>query len=253
MIALISLFMILILSLTVIRIGAISLELTGVAPEVASFQAQSAFSGAGFTTTESETIVNHPVRRKIIRRLILVGSAGITSVMATVILTFAQFDMENIGYRSILLCSGLLIVYFIARSKLLYKVLKGVIVRALSMNKSLVLHDYYEILGVAKGYSVSRITMKPDGWAVGSQIKDLNLNGEGTLILSIHRQVDGEDTFLIPQGETEILSGDELTVYGRCASGQCFASRPKGPEGDARHEKHVAEEKRLTQLQEATS
>ena len=71
MIAIIGLFVILILALMVIRIGAIALELTGLSTDVAAFQAQSAFSGVGFTTSESESIVNHPVRRKIIRTLIL--------------------------------------------------------------------------------------------------------------------------------------------------------------------------------------
>jgi hypothetical protein len=46
---------------------------------VAAFQAQSAFSGAGFTTQESETIVTHPLRRRIVRLLILLGSVGISS------------------------------------------------------------------------------------------------------------------------------------------------------------------------------
>lgn len=66
MIAIIGLCIILILALTGIRVGAIVLELTGLSTDVAAFQAQSAFSGAGFTTSESESIVNHPVRRKII-------------------------------------------------------------------------------------------------------------------------------------------------------------------------------------------
>ena len=41
MIAIIGLFIILILSLTVVRIGAIALELTGLSTDVAAFQAQS--------------------------------------------------------------------------------------------------------------------------------------------------------------------------------------------------------------------
>ena len=40
-----------------------ALKLNGLSAEVATFQAQSAFSGAGFTTSESEAIVSHPLRR----------------------------------------------------------------------------------------------------------------------------------------------------------------------------------------------
>src|SRR4030042_6230482 len=88
MVALFSLLIIVILSIIVIRIGAIALELTGLSAEIASFQAQSAFSGVGFTTLESEAIVTHPVRRRIIRILILLGSAGVTTSMATLVLAF---------------------------------------------------------------------------------------------------------------------------------------------------------------------
>ena len=69
MAAIIGPLIILAISLTTVRIGAIALELTGLSYEVAAFQAQSAFSGAGFTTSESENIVAHAVRRKIIRIL----------------------------------------------------------------------------------------------------------------------------------------------------------------------------------------
>lgn len=71
MIAVIGLLIIILISIIAIRIGSIALELTGLSPEIASFQAQSAFSGVGFTTEESEAIVIHPLRRKIIRVLIL--------------------------------------------------------------------------------------------------------------------------------------------------------------------------------------
>jgi len=73
MVALFSLLIIISLSIIVVRVGAVALELTGLSSEIASFQAQSAFSGVGFTTTESEALVSHPVRRRIIRGLILLG------------------------------------------------------------------------------------------------------------------------------------------------------------------------------------
>ena len=53
MIAIASLLVILTLSLGIVRVGAVALELTGLSKEIASFQAQSSFSGAGFTTSES--------------------------------------------------------------------------------------------------------------------------------------------------------------------------------------------------------
>ena len=64
MLALISLFVVVLASLLVTRVAAVMLTLTGLSAQSARFQARSAFSGAGFTTSESEAITNHPVRRR---------------------------------------------------------------------------------------------------------------------------------------------------------------------------------------------
>lgn len=66
------------LSILVTRVAtvALTLTLTGLSRESAKFQARSAFSGAGFTTTESEDVVNHPIRRRVIMSLMLIGNAG---------------------------------------------------------------------------------------------------------------------------------------------------------------------------------
>lgn len=88
MVALFGLLTIIIISIVLVRIGTTALELTGISPDVASFQAQSAFYGVGFTTSESESIVTHAIRRKIVGVLILVGSVGFTSSVATLVLTF---------------------------------------------------------------------------------------------------------------------------------------------------------------------
>lgn len=248
MIALISLFIILILSITVVRIGATALELTGISPEVAAFQAQSAFSGAGFTTTESESIVTHPVRRRIIRMLILLGSVGITSVIATVILTFTDSSDNNMWGRSGLLLTGLILIYILARSKWIGALMKKIIVKALSLNKNLQLHDYYEILGISKGYSISRMKIHADNWTNGKMLKDLDLNKEGTLVLSVHRHTDGEEKFIVPNGDTQIETGDELTVYGRCSGSECLFNRPQGSEGDKAHAKQCLEADQITNI-----
>jgi len=124
MIALIGLLMIVMISITIVRIGAVALELTGLSHEVADFQAQSAFSGVGFTTSESESIVNHPVRRKILRMLILVGSAGITTTIATFVITFVGQSQTDIAYRGMYLIGGLIVIYLFSRSKFITKMMK---------------------------------------------------------------------------------------------------------------------------------
>jgi hypothetical protein len=81
-IALVSLFVIIVGSMIVVRIATAMLVLTGLSPEVARFQARSALTGVGFTTSEAESVVGHPVRRKIVMTLMLIGSAGVITAVA---------------------------------------------------------------------------------------------------------------------------------------------------------------------------
>jgi len=56
------------LSIVIIRVATSALVMTGMAHESARFQARSAFLGVGFTTAEAESVVSHPVRRRIVER-----------------------------------------------------------------------------------------------------------------------------------------------------------------------------------------
>jgi NhaP-type Na+/H+ or K+/H+ antiporter len=96
MLAILSLLVILSLSLLITRVATVALTYTGMSRESARFQARSAFTGTGFTTSESEKIVTHPVRRRIILLLMLFGNAGIVAVVTSLILTFVG---EETGTR----------------------------------------------------------------------------------------------------------------------------------------------------------
>lgn len=89
MIAIATLFVVVMLALLVTRMATVALMATGVPYDVARFQARSAMTGVGFTTSESESVVNHPIRRRIILTLMLLGNAGLVTIMASVILSFA--------------------------------------------------------------------------------------------------------------------------------------------------------------------
>lgn len=80
MAALLSVLATVTLSLLITRIASEAMVFTGLSAQAAQFQARSAFTGAGFTTQESEQATNHPVRRRIIMWLMLLGNAGIVTV-----------------------------------------------------------------------------------------------------------------------------------------------------------------------------
>src|SRR4051794_41975718 len=73
----------------------------------ARFQARSAFTGSGFTTRESESVVDHPVRRKVIMWLMLLGNAGVVAAAGSLIIGFrgAGSDVWRVPWLApLLLC-----------------------------------------------------------------------------------------------------------------------------------------------------
>lgn len=95
MIAILTLLIIITISLLVNRIATVALAFTGLSRETARFQARVAFTGAGFTTSESELITSHPVRRQIVMMLMLLGNAGLVTVVATLMTGFVNINDDT--------------------------------------------------------------------------------------------------------------------------------------------------------------
>jgi hypothetical protein len=85
MTAVFPLLVVMTISWTIVQVGAVMYELTGMKRTNAKFESLSAFTGTGFTTRDAESAVNLPVRRKITSALMVLGYAGTASVVATVL------------------------------------------------------------------------------------------------------------------------------------------------------------------------
>lgn len=243
-IALMTFLLVILFSIVVVRVGTVALKMTGLARDVAAFQAQSAFSGVGFTTSESEYVVSHPVRRRIIRILMLLGSAGLTSAMATLVLTFIGRTPVEMAFRGLWLALGLVALYVFARSKLVDRGLSWVIERGLERWTHIRVYDYEQLLGLSKGFTISQFKVREDSWVAGKKLRDLKLDEEGVLVLSIYRKVDGEEKFVgAPNGDTEVMTGDVLVCYGPEEAILNLSKRLKGVKGDMEHAEAIARER----------
>ncbi|MCD6488642.1 MAG: TrkA C-terminal domain-containing protein [Desulfurococcales archaeon] len=241
--ALISFLLVILFSIIVVRIGTVALKMTGLSRDVAAFQAQSAFSGVGFTTSESEYVVSHPVRRRIIRILMLLGSAGFTSAMATLILTFVGTTPGEMLVRGVWLAIGLLLLLVFGKSKLVDRGLSWIIERALERFTNIRLYDYEQLLGLSKGYTIAQFKVKGDSWLAGKKLRELRLWDEGVLVLGIYRRMNGRELFLgAPHGDTVIKAGDVLICYGPEDDVINLSKRIKGPRGDMEHIRAVRRE-----------
>lgn len=245
MFAILSLLCIVTLSVIVTRIATLALTLTGLSRESARFQARSAFTGVGFTTSESERVVQHPVRRRVLMALMLVGSAGVVTVLASLLLAF--LDGENgvaLWIRGLTLVCGLVLLVAISNSQTVDRWLTNVILKALKRFTDLDVKDYAGLLRLAGDYTISEVHVAADGdWLADRTLQSLRLPEEGVLCLGIQR---GETWLGAPRGDTRVLEGDTLTLYGRAGTLRDIASRAKGFAGWVRHREaaEVHEEQR---------
>ena len=95
MFAALSLILIFGLSFFFIRVASVALQLTGMSKQDARFQSLSALSGTGFTSRESELIVNYPIRRKIIAWLMILGNLGVVSIASTTMISFVHVGADT--------------------------------------------------------------------------------------------------------------------------------------------------------------
>ncbi len=241
-IGIVALLTILTLSLIITRIATVALTMTGLSREAARFQARSAFTGTGFTTKETEDVVNHPVRRRIIMALMTIHNAGLLTIALSLILSFAESGTGTDRlYRLLWLIGGIVVLWLLARSKRIERIMGHGIEWALRRWTELDVRDYAGLLRLSGDYTVTEQYVREGDWVEGKRLRDCSLLEEGIVVLGIIR-ADG--SYLgSPKGDTEVFGGDTLVLYGRMEKLRALDRRRAGAPGDLAHDESVAEEK----------
>lgn len=241
MIAAVTLFFIITLSALITRIAAIALAHTGLSTQSARFQARSAYTGAGFTTSESEKIMQHPVRRKIIYTLMLIGNAGIVTAMSSLILTFVLPDsLTSKLYGLLIVLAGLAVLWWAIRSAWVDRGLSKLINKMLKRYTDINVQDYAAVLHLQDNYHISELRVEEDSWLANKTLIELELRREGITVLGIDR--DGEDYLGSPSGASKILPDDVITVYGKAEVFKNLYKRNRDLSGEMQHEKYMKKE-----------
>jgi len=223
------LFIIVILiSFIIVRIGAIAFQLTGLDHSLAEFQALSCFSGTGFTTRESELIVSNPQRRKIASALIVLGNAGLVTMIATfanslrpgavgtrVSLPFLKdiIPAERLPWVNLaVIMLLLLIIYKLFTHRGFIRRFTDLL-RKFVLKKDMIKHvTFEELLITTAGFGVSRITIDADSPILAKTLIESKLRGYDIIVLAIVR---GHETIPNPSPDTAFMLGDELICFGK--------------------------------------
>lgn len=249
MYAIVLLVMIAILSLLITRIATIALTVTGMTRPTARFQARSALTGVGFTTTESESVVSHPTRRRIIMALMLVGNVGLATALAGLLAGFLRAeDPGQILVKVAFLVGGLALVYAASLSGRVDRLLSRLIGRILSRYTDLQVRDYEAMLHISGDYEVKELLARPGSWLVDRPLGELRLRDEGIIVLGIVR---GDGSYLgVPSRDTSIEAGDTVILYGRNTDFPRLSAREASAEGDRLHDEAVRQQEAVAREEE---
>ena len=220
-------FFILIVSFIIVRIGAVVFELTGLEWSLAKFQSLSCFTGTGFTTREAELITGHPQRRSIASVLMVLGHAGLVTLIATLAnslrseLFLTRLPISSLHsivpsylVPAVNLLGIIIIVYAIYKftnskfaSKLTdflrTRIVKREIIKPVS---------FEELLVSTGGYGVSSIEVCKDSPILDKTLVDSDLKKFDILVLAVER---GGETISNPPADIRITLNDKLICFGK--------------------------------------
>jgi len=200
------------ISYLIVRIGAIALEMTGMERSRARFQALSAFSGTGFTTREAESVVSHPRRRKIVTYLMILGNAGIVSVIATLVLSLKETGVFRPSLNLVIIIVSIIVLYRIASQRQFAQKLTNKIRELLKEKLHFDKVYIEELLEQADGYGIAKIIVAKKSKVAGSTLNESGFTERDLIVLSIERD---KEVIHVPSAQTTIRVGDRLIYYGK--------------------------------------
>jgi len=239
--ALISLILVLAMSLLITRIATMILIHTGISRGLAKFQARSAFTGVGYTTEEAEKMVSHPVRRRVVMLLMLLGNAGIVTSISSLMLAFIHPNRTpNWWLRLAWSGIGVAVLWFLAQSRWMDRRLARVTLWCLERWTHLDVRDYVSLLHLAGEYRVSEMQVRPDDWMADRTLAQLGLREEGITVLGIQRE---SGRYIgSPTGHFYVRAHDILLLYGRTSALTSLDERRAGIGGELAHQEAIAEQ-----------
>ena len=224
MLAIATFLVVAVLTLAFTRIATGALIATGVPPAVAAFQARSAFSGAGFTTTEAENVVNHPTRRRIIATTMFVGNLGTPTLIVSVMVGFIAPGPGSTTERTMVLFAGLVLILMVVFNKPSQRWLSTLGQRYAS--RRLIPHleeGFTELAAVGDDFVLGSIRIVHEPGETYRSLRGLDNAFPDLQVIGVRQ---GKDFVWRRPADLDIHQDDELVVFGRRAQVEAHTGRP---------------------------
>ncbi|MQR95171.1 TrkA C-terminal domain-containing protein [Fictibacillus phosphorivorans] len=196
----------------VIEINVLLFTLTGLKKEIARFQVISMFTATGFTTGESELILEHPVRRRLSTFLILFGVFSLAVIISSISNILSdEFRSIELGIIILVLIS----LYLILSIPKLKKYMRHTFESHMQKSYNLADLPLRDVMYFEEDDVVVELPIHKGSKVMGKQLKDVIQVDDDLLVLFIKR---GDVTVRRDSYTTEIQEGDMLFLYGHQSS-----------------------------------
>lgn len=208
MLELLIIALIFILLALITEVSATALKLTGLDIHTSRFQALSALTGTGFTTRETELIMQHKNRRYIIMFLMVIGPIGFIAILSTVLFTTRRY--LALPQMAMLIVLTLAIFRF-TKSKRMMVFLHRMIEKQLKKRhypRRIVLD---EVLELGKECGVAELKIDKNSAYKDKTLEQTGIKSKGFIVLAIERN----GKFIsVPKASDTIIVEDVLVVFG---------------------------------------
>ncbi|WLR54332.1 TrkA C-terminal domain-containing protein [Mesobacillus subterraneus] len=201
-------FIYLFIVFTVIEINTSIFVATGLDRKIARFQVISMLTGTGFTTGESELIIDHPVRRRLGAFLILFGAFSLAVIISAIsnLLTDNFYTME-IAY----IAGGLVALLFVLKAPVVQRMMSKKMKSKLKENYELADLPISDVLLMDEDDEVREIAIKEDSPFADRTFNEIVKKTDDVMLLFIKR---GEINIRKKAHDTKLEPGDTLFLYG---------------------------------------
>lgn len=198
-------------SVMIRKVATVALQLTGLDSPTSSFQALSALTGTGFTTREAELVTSHPMRRKIISILMIIGNAGTVVVIAGLVSSFLNVTSPWAVLRFVVLIIALYFIFKLATHSRIGRVLSKKIEEKLRERFKIHKRAIGRILDLGEDFGIAEIALHKDSPSIGKTLAASELSKRKILVLAIERQ---DEKIFEARGNHKLHPGDNLICYG---------------------------------------
>jgi len=179
----------------------------------------------------------------------IIGNAGIVTVMSSLILTFVLPDtLSSKLYGLLVVVIGMLILWWAVHSDVVDRALSKVINKMLTRYTDLEIQDYAAVLHLKDSYKISEKKIDETDWMCNQTLQQLKLRQEGITILGVERK--DEPYFGSPSGSFELLPNDNVTVYGKANAIKSVFQRKRDSRANQEHKENVHKEDKRTKEQD---